>query len=93
MAQVVLLLCGTGDSYMQLPTLSWTSVRLGKAGQGTAGNLLNQLPLCLDAIVIAERLKLFFLKILCFSRIGWRLLSNPCCLEGFPNACSLTHSV
>ena len=58
---------------MQLPTLSRTSVRLGKAGQGTAGNLLNQLPLYLYAIAIAERLKLFFLKILCFSHIGWRL--------------------
>lgn len=47
MAQVFLLLCGTGDSHVQLPTLSQTSVRLGKADQGTAGDLLNQLPLCL----------------------------------------------
>lgn len=35
MAQVVLLLRGAGDIYMQFSTLSPTSVRLGKAQQGT----------------------------------------------------------
>lgn len=68
-------------------------MRLGKSEQGTAGNLLNQLPLCLYAVVIVKRLKLLFLKILCLSHLGWRLLSDIRCLEGFPNACSLTHSV
>lgn len=82
---------------MQLSTVSGTSVRLGKSDQGTAGHLVNQLPLCLYVVVIVERLKLLFLKILlflkCLSHLGWRLLSDIHCLEGFPNACSLTHSV
>lgn len=67
----------------------WNWASLSKAQQGTY--LISCL--CLYAVVIVERLKLLFLKIWCLSHLGWRLLSDVHCLEGFPNACSLTHSV